>query len=145
VVSIPARWPRVLEFLGTPLVIELSPGRVSSDGGLLPVCQSGQRVACTQTSPAARAGAGDPDSTEHTSLKKGRSRVFRILAGYEVQNAHSTLGTGPGSNWSRIAHRLNRASEEDAKWLQGLLNRLGEPFGTHVQMEGDNSLTLRWR
>jgi poly-gamma-glutamate synthesis protein (capsule biosynthesis protein) len=41
--------------------------------------------------------------------------------------------------------RLSRASEEDAKWLQGLLSRLGERFGTHVQMEGDNSLTIRWR
>ncbi|MBI3974081.1 MAG: hypothetical protein HY332_22615 [Chloroflexi bacterium] len=41
--------------------------------------------------------------------------------------------------------RLNRASEADAQWLCDLLNRLGAPFGTHVQVEGDHSLALRWR
>jgi poly-gamma-glutamate capsule biosynthesis protein CapA/YwtB (metallophosphatase superfamily) len=41
--------------------------------------------------------------------------------------------------------RLNRAGEPDAKWLCGLLNRLGAPFGTKAQLESDHSLTLRWR
>lgn len=41
--------------------------------------------------------------------------------------------------------RLNRASDTDANWLGDLLNRLGAPFGTHVQLEGDGSMTLRWR
>ena len=41
--------------------------------------------------------------------------------------------------------RLNRATETDAKWLRDLLNRLGAPFGTHVQLQADNSMTLRWR
>jgi poly-gamma-glutamate synthesis protein (capsule biosynthesis protein) len=41
--------------------------------------------------------------------------------------------------------RLNRASEEDAKWLCDLLNRLGAPLGTGAQLESDNSLSLRWR
>jgi poly-gamma-glutamate synthesis protein (capsule biosynthesis protein) len=41
--------------------------------------------------------------------------------------------------------RLNRASEADAKWLRGLLNRLGAPFGTQARLESDNSLTLQWR
>jgi poly-gamma-glutamate capsule biosynthesis protein CapA/YwtB (metallophosphatase superfamily) len=41
--------------------------------------------------------------------------------------------------------RLSRASEADAKWLRDLLNGLGAPFGTHVQLEGDNSMTLRWQ
>jgi poly-gamma-glutamate synthesis protein (capsule biosynthesis protein) len=39
--------------------------------------------------------------------------------------------------------RLNRASDADARWLRDLLNRLGAPLGTRVQLEGDNSLTLR--
>jgi poly-gamma-glutamate capsule biosynthesis protein CapA/YwtB (metallophosphatase superfamily) len=39
--------------------------------------------------------------------------------------------------------RLNRASKPDAKWLCDLLNRLGAPFGTQAQLEGDNSMTLR--
>jgi hypothetical protein len=29
-------WPQVLDFFGTPLVIEPSPGQLSSDAGLLP-------------------------------------------------------------------------------------------------------------
>jgi poly-gamma-glutamate synthesis protein (capsule biosynthesis protein) len=41
--------------------------------------------------------------------------------------------------------RLNRASEADASWLCALLNRLGAPFGTQVQLAGDNSMTLRWQ
>jgi poly-gamma-glutamate capsule biosynthesis protein CapA/YwtB (metallophosphatase superfamily) len=41
--------------------------------------------------------------------------------------------------------RLNRASDTDAIWLGDLLNGLGAPFGTHVQLEGDGSMTLRWR
>jgi poly-gamma-glutamate synthesis protein (capsule biosynthesis protein) len=41
--------------------------------------------------------------------------------------------------------RLNRVSGPDAEWLCDLLNSLGAPFGTEVQLEGDNSMTLRWR
>ena len=40
--------------------------------------------------------------------------------------------------------RLNRAPETDAKWLCDLLNRLGAPFGTQVQLEGDSGMCLRW-
>jgi hypothetical protein len=35
--SIPPAWPQVLDFFGTPLVIERSPGQFSGDAGLLPV------------------------------------------------------------------------------------------------------------
>jgi poly-gamma-glutamate capsule biosynthesis protein CapA/YwtB (metallophosphatase superfamily) len=41
--------------------------------------------------------------------------------------------------------RLHRAAPSDARWLGDLLNRTGAPFGTQVQLEHDNSLTLRWR
>jgi poly-gamma-glutamate synthesis protein (capsule biosynthesis protein) len=40
--------------------------------------------------------------------------------------------------------RLNRTSEVDVKWLCDLLNGLGAPFETRVQLEGENSLSLRW-
>jgi hypothetical protein len=42
--SIPAAWPRVLDFFATPLVIEPSPGQLFSDVGLLPVRQFDQRI-----------------------------------------------------------------------------------------------------
>jgi hypothetical protein len=32
--SIPDAWPQILDFFGTPLVIESSPGQLSGDGGL---------------------------------------------------------------------------------------------------------------
>jgi hypothetical protein len=35
--SIPSAWPQVLDFFGTPLVIEPALGQLSSDAGLLPV------------------------------------------------------------------------------------------------------------
>jgi len=41
--------------------------------------------------------------------------------------------------------RLKRASAQDARWLRDLLTRLGEPFGTRVELAGDRSLALRWR
>jgi poly-gamma-glutamate synthesis protein (capsule biosynthesis protein) len=41
--------------------------------------------------------------------------------------------------------RLERASEADARWLCDLLNELGAPYGTQVQLEGDTSMSLRWR
>lgn len=41
--------------------------------------------------------------------------------------------------------RLNHASQAEASWLCDLLNRLGAPFATELQLEGDNSTTLRLR
>ena len=37
--SIPAAWPQVLDFFGTPLAIEPSTGQLSSGAGLLPIRQ----------------------------------------------------------------------------------------------------------
>ncbi len=41
--------------------------------------------------------------------------------------------------------RLERASREDAEWLQDRLNREGEPLGTGVQLTPDGVLELHWR
>ncbi len=40
--------------------------------------------------------------------------------------------------------RVNRASAADVRWLRDRLNREGERFGTGVDMESDNSLSLLW-
>lgn len=40
--------------------------------------------------------------------------------------------------------RLAHASQADVRWVGDVLNRLGAPFGTYVQPEGDDSLILRW-
>jgi poly-gamma-glutamate synthesis protein (capsule biosynthesis protein) len=41
--------------------------------------------------------------------------------------------------------RLTRVSAVDAKWLCDLLNTLGAPFSTQVELNEDNSMTLRWQ
>jgi hypothetical protein len=86
--SIPRTWPHVLDFFGTPLVIEPSPGQLSSDAGLLPVRQFDQRIGLTRAFADVLDDPRDPDLTEHTFLETVRSRVYGILAGYEDQNDH---------------------------------------------------------
>src|SRR5215472_11287360 len=93
--SLPGVWPQVLSFFGTPLVIELSPGQLSCDAGLLPVRQFDQRVGLTRAFAEALDDPRDPHLTEHTFLEMARSRVYGILAGYEDQNDHDTLRADP--------------------------------------------------
>jgi hypothetical protein len=62
--SLPGVWPQVLDFFGTPLVIEPSQGQLSSDAGLLPVRQFDQRIGLTRTFADALDDPRDPDLTE---------------------------------------------------------------------------------
>ena len=41
--------------------------------------------------------------------------------------------------------KVNRASGNAARWLKALLNREGARFGTHVKMDKDQRLKLRWK
>src|SRR5437763_1706394 len=93
--SRPAAWPQVLNFFGTPLVIEASAGQLSSDAGLLPVRQFDQRIGLTRAFAGALDDPRAPDLTEHTFLEMVRSRVYGILAGYADQNDHDTLRADP--------------------------------------------------
>ena len=93
--SIPADWPQILDFFGTPMVIAPSPGQLSGDAGLLPIRQFDQRIGLTQSFAAVLDDPRDPDLTEHTFLEMVRSRVYGILAGYEDQNDHDTLRHDP--------------------------------------------------
>jgi poly-gamma-glutamate synthesis protein (capsule biosynthesis protein) len=46
---------------------------------------------------------------------------------------------------THIKHfRVNRASPEDARWLEETLNREGERFGTAVEEDKYGIFTLRW-
>src|SRR6266545_2068144 len=90
--SIPNAWPQNLNCFGTALVIEPSPGQLSSDAGLLPIRQSDQRIGLTRAFADA---LDDPDLTEHSFLEMFRGRVYGILAGYEDQNDHDTLRSDP--------------------------------------------------
>ena len=93
--SIPAAWPQVLDFFGTPLVIEPSQGQLSGDAGLLPIRQFDERIGLTRAFAAALDDPRDPGLTAHTFLEMVRARVYGILAGYEDQNDHDTLRADP--------------------------------------------------
>src|SRR5262249_26676998 len=69
----PAPWPQVLDFFGTPFVIEASPGQLSNDAGLLPVRQFDQRIGVTRSFADALDDPRDPDCTEHTFLEMVRA------------------------------------------------------------------------
>jgi hypothetical protein len=83
--SLPGVWPQVLDFFGTSLVIEPSPGQLSGDAGLLPIRQFDQRIGLTRAFAEALDDPRAPDLTEHTFQEMVRSRVYGILAGYEDQ------------------------------------------------------------
>jgi hypothetical protein len=86
--SIPAAWPQVLDFFGTPLVIEPSPGQLFSDAGLLPVRQFDDRIGLTQAFADALDDRGDADLTEHTLV------YGLLVSGGDV--AATALGRGQG-------------------------------------------------
>ena len=116
--SIPSAWPQVLNFFGTPLVIEPSPGQLSSDAGLLPIRQFDQGIGLTRANACALDDPRDPDLTEHTFLEMVRSRVYGILVGYADQNDHDTLRADPV--FKLVANRL---PDEDDLASQPTLSR----------------------
>jgi hypothetical protein len=77
------------------LVIEPSPGQLTSDAGLLPVRPFDQRIGLTRSFADALDGPRHPDLTEQSFLEMVRGRVYGILAGYADQNDHATLRADP--------------------------------------------------
>ena len=63
--SIPSVWPQVLDFFGTPLVIEPSHGQLSGDAGLLPIRQFDPYIGLTSAFAEALVDPHDPHLTEH--------------------------------------------------------------------------------
>src|SRR5262249_18494765 len=86
---------QVLDFFGTPLAIEPSPGQLSSDAGLLPIRQLDERIGLTRVFADALDDPRDPNLIDHSFLEMVRARVYGILAGYEDQNDHDTLRSDP--------------------------------------------------
>jgi hypothetical protein len=60
-VSIPPAWPQVLDFFGTPLVIEQSAGQLSSDAGLLPIRQFDEGIELIRAFAEVLDNPRDPD------------------------------------------------------------------------------------
>jgi hypothetical protein len=72
--SVAPVWPQVLDFFGTPLVIEPSPGQLSGGAWLLPVRQFDERIGLTRAFADALDDPRDPDLTEHTFLEVAANR-----------------------------------------------------------------------
>jgi hypothetical protein len=111
---VPSPWPQILDFFGTPLVIEPSPGQLSGDAGLLPVRQFDQRIGLTRAFAEAPDDPRDPGLTEHTFSEMVRSRVYGILAGYADQNDHDALRADPN-----FRLRAGRLLEEGVRGQRG--------------------------
>ena len=74
--SVPAAWLQVLDFFGTPLVIESSPDQLSAAAGLLPIRQFDQRIGLTRSFAGALDDPRDPGLTQHPFLEMVRCRVY---------------------------------------------------------------------
>ena len=114
--SILAAWLQILDFFGTPLVIEPSAGQLSGDAGLLPVRQFGQRIGLTRAFAEALDDPRDPALAEHTFLAMVRARVYRTLAGYEDQNDHDTLRGRPTMSTPHAARVKTGMRSSSATW-----------------------------
>jgi hypothetical protein len=84
----PAAWPQVLDFFGTPLVIEPSPGQLSGDAGLLPIRQFDERIGLTRAYAEAVDVPRATGLTEHSPSERARARVVAILAGCQDRDGH---------------------------------------------------------
>jgi hypothetical protein len=116
----------VLDFFGTPLVIEPSPGQLSSDAGLLPVRQFDERIGLTRAFAGAPDDPRDPNLTEHGLLEMVCSRVDGILAGYEDQNDHDTLRADPV--FKLVAGRSQREAPPRGVGRPGAARRACHPL-----------------
>jgi hypothetical protein len=132
-VSVPDVWRQVLDFFGTPLVIERSPGQLSGDAGLLPVRQFDQRIGLTRAFAEGLDDPRDRDLTEHSLLDMVRMRRQR-----------DPLGEGHPCTWRtllikvaaevlvrtrRIVVRLS-SSWPHLDWYRRVCERLGPPVPT---------------
>ena len=64
---------------------------------------------------------------------------------FPVLDAATGKLTRLGMTPTRIRHfRVERASDADARWLEGMLSREGGKFGTHVERQLDGTLALAW-
>jgi len=95
--SIPAAWLQILDFFGTPLVIEPSAGQLSGDAGLLPIRQFDQSIGLIWAFADALDDRRDPDLTEHTFIR-GRSPL------------HLANAADQGSGGSHRQHAADRGT-----------------------------------
>jgi hypothetical protein len=77
-----------LDLFGTPLVIDPSPGQLSSDAGLLPVRQFDEGIGLTRAYAEAVDGPRATGLTGHSPSERARASVVGILAGCPDRDGH---------------------------------------------------------
>ncbi len=83
---LPSAWPQVLDYFRTPLVVELWPGPLSRDAGLLPLRQLDQRIELTRALTQALDDPGGADLTRallsrasaQTSWQQNGNNIGRV-------------------------------------------------------------------
>ena len=88
--SLAPAWQQCLNFFGTQLVIEPSPGQLSSDAGLLPIRQFDHGIGLTRAFAEVLDDPRDPDLSEHTFLEMVRSRVATCMRLWEPMTTWPT-------------------------------------------------------
>jgi hypothetical protein len=78
-----------------PIVVEPSAGELTSDAGLLPICEFDERIAATQAIAEALHDPRRQRDVDHPYLEMVRSRVYGVLADYPDQNDHDVLRFDP--------------------------------------------------
>ncbi len=103
--SIPAAWPRVLDFFGAPPVSERSPGRRPVTPDCSPPA-SWTRASGSRAFAEAVDGPRATGLTEHSRSERARARVVGILAGCQDRDGHGNrLDSG-------AAHRSGQGGKE---------------------------------
>jgi hypothetical protein len=102
---------QVLDFYGKPLVIEPSPGQLSSDAGLLPIRQFDEGIGLRRAYAEAVDGPRAAGLPEHSPSERARARVVGILAGCQDWDGHGNrLDPELGTVLVRAARSRMRSS-----------------------------------
>lgn len=92
---IQSAWQKSLPFFEKPVVVQPCRAELTSDAGLLPICEFDRRIGLTEQFAAALSDWRYQPSVTHTVLEMVRTRIFGILADYPDQNDHDLLRRDP--------------------------------------------------
>ncbi len=94
--SVQTAFQKCFGFFGEkPIVVESSAGELTSDAGLLPICEFDERIGLTQAIAEALHDPRRQRDVDHPYLEMVRSRVYGVLADYPDQNDHDVLRFDP--------------------------------------------------
>src|SRR5437764_593876 len=113
-----------------PVEVDFSGGKLSSDGGLLPLALLDRQLGLTAALAACLADERDPAKLTHPLLDLLRQRIDQIACGYEDANDATTLRHDPVFKLA-----VGRAPESGAALAsQPTFSRLENSCGTRQQL-----------